>query len=298
MTGSEDDVAKLITTLAQIVEGTFGIRLVPDEITARFGEEYPRLLHKLRLAAALAGIADRLMFDALQESLAAGIAADGVLEAAERQTDAGFHPHGRSEGRLHPLLFRLFRMQRAFSVDPTVPPSADSRISDPVDTHDPVMFAGGLAAVVGSSLVRFGMACARSNEMEEAQEAGATLTALAELQRVVANTVAPREIRWTGSRSETHDDVVRSPEPGHAGEADSLIDEGDAVDGPMTVGRLRQFLNDIAVPDHLPVVVGGLDFDDPSRHFNGLADAIWADNEGQFGGRLCIAAQGIGLVSG
>lgn len=65
---------------------------------------------------------------------------------------------------------------------------------------------------------------------------------------------------------------------------------------PVTVGRLRQFLKDPSVPDDLPVIVGGVDFDDPSTKFLGLADSVWADGEGQFGGRLCIASMSLGLV--
>lgn len=44
-------------------------------------------------------------------------------------------------------------------------------------------------------------------------------------------------------------------------------------------------------------MVGGTDWDDHDRRFTGLADAIWSDTEGAFGGRLCIAALDLGLVA-
>ncbi|WP_328530106.1 hypothetical protein OG984_02680 [Nocardioides sp. NBC_00368] len=66
---------------------------------------------------------------------------------------------------------------------------------------------------------------------------------------------------------------------------------------PLTVGALRTFLACRPdLPDDLPVVVGGVDWDDHDRMFTGLADAIWSDGEGAFGGRLCIAAMTLGLV--
>lgn len=201
VTKRDDDMAQLTAVLEHIVEGTFGIRLAPDEITARYGDAPPEPLHRLRLAAALAGVADRLMFDVVEETSEAGFSSAGVLESAERQAEAGFDPRGHFRSRLHPLLFRLFRMQRAFSVDPTKTPDAEITIDSPVSTSNAVMFAAGLAMVVGSNLLRFGLACARDDEMEEAQEAATTLTAVSELSRVVGGVVAPREIRWTGGPS-------------------------------------------------------------------------------------------------
>lgn len=67
---------------------------------------------------------------------------------------------------------------------------------------------------------------------------------------------------------------------------------------PLTVGALRAFLAcQPDLPDDLPVVVGGVDWDDHDRRLTGLADAIWSDAEGAFGGRLCIAAMDLGLVT-
>ncbi|GAB3823136.1 hypothetical protein [Kribbella italica] len=66
---------------------------------------------------------------------------------------------------------------------------------------------------------------------------------------------------------------------------------------PLTIGTLRAFLacrTDLS--DDLPVVVGGVDIDDNNRELSGLADAIWSDTEGTFGGRICISARSIGLV--
>ncbi|MGV9384654.1 hypothetical protein ACWDRB_53180 [Nonomuraea sp. NPDC003707] len=52
------------------------------------------------------------------------------------------------------------------------------------------------------------------------------------------------------------------------------------------------------MPDDVPIVVGGVEFDDPDKRLIGLADDIWLDGEGALGGRLVLAAAGIGLVDG
>ncbi|MEV6030068.1 hypothetical protein AB0L65_02905 [Nonomuraea sp. NPDC052116] len=61
---------------------------------------------------------------------------------------------------------------------------------------------------------------------------------------------------------------------------------------------MRRFLLKEAVPDDVPIVVGGVEFDDPNKRLIGLADDIWLDGEGALGGRLVLAAAGIGLVDG
>ncbi len=75
-------------------------------------------------------------------------------------------------------------------------------------------------------------------------------------------------------------------------ETDRHRDEGS----PLTVGDLRRLLAESDLNDEFPVVVGGRDWDDHSKMLVGLADDTWTDNEGQFGGRLCIAAMHLGLV--
>ncbi|MCD0451759.1 hypothetical protein LO762_21550 [Actinocorallia sp. API 0066] len=65
---------------------------------------------------------------------------------------------------------------------------------------------------------------------------------------------------------------------------------------PITVGALRSYLAEQGLADHLPVVVGGTDFDDAERTLIGIADDLRHDALGPFGGRLVIAATGLGLV--
>lgn len=85
----------------------------------------------------------------------------------------------------------------------------------------------------------------------------------------------------------------------------SIPDRAPAADAPrpgaepvpLTIGALRAFLAcrpDLS--DDLPVVVGGVDFDDPDRKMMGMADVLWSDAQGAFGGRLCITAESIGLA--
>ncbi|MBN9747761.1 hypothetical protein DMP23_42865 [Amycolatopsis sp. A1MSW2902] len=62
---------------------------------------------------------------------------------------------------------------------------------------------------------------------------------------------------------------------------------------PLTIGAMRAFLAcrpDLA--DDLPVVVGGVDFDDPDRKMMGMADVLWSDTQGAFGGRQRHAVVG------
>jgi hypothetical protein len=67
-------------------------------------------------------------------------------------------------------------------------------------------------------------------------------------------------------------------------------------EGVVTVGDLREFLRTNEISDELPVVIGGRDFDTAARTSVGLADEIWSDDQGLFGGRLCIGAMRLGLV--
>lgn len=66
----------------------------------------------------------------------------------------------------------------------------------------------------------------------------------------------------------------------------------------LTVAALRAFLAaHPGLPGDLPIMVGGRDFDDANVYWQGLADEVWTDAEGHFGGRLCIGAMGLGLAS-
>lgn len=69
-----------------------------------------------------------------------------------------------------------------------------------------------------------------------------------------------------------------------------------STSSPLTVGALRQYLDTNRLPDELPVIIGGVDFLEPSKEYTGVADAIWADSDGSLGGRLVIAAMHLGLA--
>ncbi|MDQ1537158.1 MAG: rRNA (uridine2552-2-O)-methyltransferase [Actinomycetota bacterium] len=96
-----------------------------------------------------------------------------------------------------------------------------------------------------------------------------------------------------------------TPPPGTGpspGQEHDVIDHDPADDpaddlAPLTVGDLRALLASEQLPDDLPVIVGGQDFDDPGKTWSGLADAVWVDDQGPPGGRLCLAAMGLGLVA-
>lgn len=104
------------------------------------------------------------------------------------------------------------------------------------------------------------------------------------------------EVQQQLERAHLGDRKITVPEPG------SQIDEEAGTrekPSPLTIGALRAFLAcrpDLS--DDLPVVVGGIDYDDSARELSGLADAVWSDTQGAFGGRLCISALGIGLADG
>lgn len=302
MTDTERDTARLTASLEQIL-AMFGTEPGPDEITERFGDQPPEMLRRLRLAGALAGIADRLIYDASAEAQQAGIDTSGQLEAAERQTSIAFDPGGHFADSPLPLLFRLMRMQRAFWLRSMSAPTADPATDSASAVTDPMLFTAGMAVVVSSSVLRFDLACANGDERAEAAEAEATWTALDELRRLAGGTVAAREVRGTnGPRSQSEGGSDHGERQHlHTGEpasAESPLGHDDSEEfAPMTVGRLRQYLAHSPLPDDLPVIVGGLDVADRTKKIRGLADALWADDEGEFGGRLCLGAMGIGLLT-
>ncbi|WP_188194752.1 hypothetical protein [Nonomuraea sp. SYSU D8015] len=65
---------------------------------------------------------------------------------------------------------------------------------------------------------------------------------------------------------------------------------------PLSVGDLRRFLEKEKVPDHVPVIVGGVDFGNPGNKLIGMADDIWLDGDGLLRGRLVIGTLGLGLI--
>ncbi|AHJ58517.1 hypothetical protein [Amycolatopsis keratiniphila] len=104
------------------------------------------------------------------------------------------------------------------------------------------------------------------------------------------------DMKATLEKAHLGDRKIPVPEPGHTDTSSSPALGTPEAPEPLTVGELRAYLAcrpDLA--DDLPVVVGGHDFDEPSRKLQGLADAVWTDAQGAFGGRLVIAAMGLGL---
>jgi hypothetical protein len=100
-----------------------------------------------------------------------------------------------------------------------------------------------------------------------------------------------------GDWDDTSDGDDPTPHEGQVQDQPSVFSANEDGD-PLTVGRLRQFLAERQdLPDSLPVIVGGADLDEPLRHRLGIADAIWADAGGGFGGRLVIGAMSLGLTT-
>ena len=66
----------------------------------------------------------------------------------------------------------------------------------------------------------------------------------------------------------------------------------------LTVAALRAFLTaHPGLPDDLPIIIGGPDFDDPTTTWTGRADHVWIDDPEGPDARLCLAALGIGMVN-
>lgn len=166
-----------------------GLEPVADELTESCGGDVPPPLHRLRLAAALSGVCDRMMWDAINEAGAAAYDA-GALEAAARQRAHSFDPVGQlGANHLHGVHFGLFLQQRVVSAgafdDPTDP--------NPTVT-DPLLFTAGLALNVAIGVIRFGMAYADGDMLRLANQAGGTFTILNELKRLCGYVLAPPEV--------------------------------------------------------------------------------------------------------
>lgn len=179
-----------------------GLKPVADELTESYGDEVPPPLRRLRLAAALSGACDRMMWDAINETGAAAYDA-GALEAAARQRAQSFDPGGQlGADNLHGVHFGLFLQQRIVSA---------GAFDDPTDPNpsmtDPLLFTAGLAMNVAIGVIRFGMTYASGDMLRLANQAGGTFTILNELKRFCDFVLAPPE------SSTQHVGPTRGPRP-------------------------------------------------------------------------------------
>lgn len=183
---------------------SLGLTPVADELTELYNGDVPTPLRRLRLAAALAGVCERMMWDALREASVSGHGA-GALEAASRQGAHSFDPGGDlGADDLNGMLFGLLRQQRVFSARVFDDPANPSP-----NVTDPLLFAAGLAVNVAVGVVRFGMAYAKDDIMDLAQQAGTTFTTLDELRRFCGYALAPPEVH-----AQRGTDPRKAPPPG------------------------------------------------------------------------------------